>query len=197
MQFTVMSSGVEVTANMAVSLCLMRRWSDVGGVGEEAAVFCEDGLDGDDGGVDAEVEGSEAGGFEDDFEGAGTLFWRGAEDAWVAFADDAAVGAEAVDDWGVVAGEEGGSGVEGGFEEVGAKEGSADEAVEAVGGIVFVEGDDDVVAFGAEFGFEVLDFWLGGAVPEFAIEVEACEGVSGTGGEAGGVAFREEVEFEA
>ena len=47
------------------------------------------------------------------------------------------------------------------------------------------------------FGFEVLDFWLGGAVPEFAIEVEACEGVSGTGGEAGGVAFREEVEFEA
>jgi hypothetical protein len=85
--------------------------------------------------------------------------------------------------------------VEGGFEEVGAEEGSADEAVEAVGGIVFVEGDDDVVAFGAEFGFEVLDFGLGGA--EFAIEVEAGEGVSGTGGEAGGVAFREEVEFEA
>ena len=182
---------------MAVPVWVLGRGSDVGGVGEESAVFCEDGLDGDDGGVDAEVEGSEAGGFEDDFEGAGTLFWRGAEDAWVAFADDAAVGAEAVDDWGVVAREEGGSGVEGWFEEVGAEEGSADEAVEAVGGIVFVEGDDDVVAFGAEFGFEVLDFWLGGAVPEFAIEVEACEGVSGTGGEAGGVAFREEVEFEA
>jgi len=166
-------------------------------VGEEAAVFCEDGLDGDDGGVDAEVEWGEAGGFEDDFEGAWALFWWGAEDAWVAFADDAAVGAEAVDDLGVVAREEGGSGVEGGFEEVGAEEGAADEAVEAVGGIVFVEGDDDVVAFGAEFGFEVLDFWLGGAVPEFAIEVESGEGVSGTGGEAGGVAFREEVEFEA
>ena len=87
--------------------------------------------------------------------------------------------------------------MEGGFEEVGAEEGSADEAVETVGGIVFVEGDDDVVAFGAEFGLEVLDFWLGGAVPELAVEVEACEGVAGTGGEAGGVAFREEVEFEA
>jgi hypothetical protein len=161
------------------------------------AVFGEDTFHGDDGGLDLRGHGGDGGRLEDDFEGAWALFGCGAEDAWVAFADDAAVGAEAVDDFGVVAREEGGSGVEDWFEEVGAEEGAADEAVEAVGGIVFVEGDDDVVAFGAEFGFEVLDFWLGGAVPEFAIEVESGEGVSGTGGEAGGVAFREEVEFEA
>ncbi len=93
--------------------------SDAGSVGEELAVFREDGSDGDHGGVDAQRQRGEARGFEDDFEGARPLFRRGAEDAAVAFTDDAALGGKAVDDRGVIPREQVLGRGEGGFEEVG------------------------------------------------------------------------------
>jgi len=124
----------------------------VRGVGLEFAVFGEDAFHGGDGGFDLGLHGGEGGSLEDDFESVGSLLGRGAEDAEVAFFDDAVAGVEAVDDGGFVAWEEGAGGLQRRLQQVLAEEITADEAVAAVGGVVGVQGDDAVVFFAAQLG---------------------------------------------
>ena len=134
--------------------------------------------------------------FQDDFEGLGALGGAGAEDAVVGGVDDAIDGVEAIDNGAGVAGQDVAGGLEGWGEHLLGDEAVAGEAVEAVAGVVGVQGDDAVELVAVDFLFQEGDFGIGGVAPELAIEVAAGGGLAGAGEVAGGVAEGVEVQLE-
>jgi hypothetical protein len=148
-------------------------------------------------GFDLGFEVGLVGGFENDFEGAGTDFGGAAEHAGIAFADEAVAGDEVVDGGVAVTGEHFFGGGERGLDDVLGDLGAKGESVEAGGIAVGMEGDDAVEAKGAELALEEAHFRLVGSEPEFAVEIAAAAGMPGGVLVAGRIAQRVDVELVA
>jgi hypothetical protein len=166
--------------------------SKVLAVADEASVGFKDRTQRSDVGVDLLVDGGELGGFEDDFERNRAGFRRRAENAVVTLMDDAVGGTEAVDDGVVVAGQVGFGGAEGGGEDVAGQGSTADKAIDALTGVVTVQGNDAIEAEAAELVLKDADFRVVGIFPELPVEIGTPAVETGAVFVAGGIANRVE-----
>ena len=148
----------------------------------------EDGVEGDHGGVDLRRDGRMSRGFQDDLEGLRPGAGGGAEHADVALANDTVAGGEVIDATAAVAGQNGGGGTQGGGQDMDGVGGAKGKAVEAVAGVVGVQGEVAVEIQLADVVFQDPDLKLVGGAPELPVQVETRTIVAGAVGLTGGVA---------
>ena len=164
-------------------------------VGLEFAVFDKDTLHCCHGGFDLKIHRSKIGRLEDDLQRSRSLFRGCAQDAEVAFFDDAFGGQESIDDGKGVSREKLACGLKRWLKQVLTEQVSADETVAAIRSVVRVQGDDAIILLAPQFGLKIDDFGFDGARPELTVQIQSTVAVPRTEQPACGIARRIEVQF--
>src|SRR5208283_3802645 len=155
-RFSRTSGVLPMVSVMSLNILLIK--SKVGRVGDELAVFVQNGFQRDDKRTFLQIHRGCLGCFQDDFERTRADFRRRAQHAVVSVQDDAVTRLEAVDDRTFVARQEFLGGPQGRLDEMLRQCGPAHDAVKTVARVVGVQRNDAIEGMGNEFGLQQPDF---------------------------------------